>query len=225
LGGQLRLKLERPPDFARDRFIVSTANREAAKVLDAWPDGRSGALALVGPAGVGKSHLAWAWAERVGARRLVEDDLNPGRSIDLSGRLLLEDADRAPQGEAFFHLFNKVQQGESCLLLTGRTAPRTWPVEVPDLRSRLNAFQTVDIHEPDDVILRGVLIKLFQERNIRPPPDLLPYLLVRMERSVPGAQAIVAALDEAASADNRPISRALAREILNDETDGDHEGA
>ena len=219
MGGQLRLKLEHNADFSRDRFIVSAPNREAAETLDAWPNQRGGALALIGSPGAGKTHLAAAWAERTGAEVITLADLEADDLGDLSGPMLLDGADSAPHGEAFFHLLNKAQQPESCLLVTGRTPPRTWSVDVPDLRSRLNALTVVELGEPDDAILRGLLVKLFQERNIRPPQDLLAYLVLRMERSAPAAQAIVAALDETASAEHRPISRVLARELLRDETD------
>ena len=223
LGGQLRLKLEHSANFDRDRFIVSEPNRETVKTLDAWPDEHAGVFALIGPAGVGKTHLATAWAQRVGARSLAFETLADQIS-GLCGPLLLDDAEGAPHDEVFFHLLNKAQQPGSCLLITGRTLPAHWPVQVQDLRSRLNAIPVIQLKEPDDAILRGILVKLFQERNIRPPPDLLSYLLSRMERSAAAAQAVVAALDETASAQHRPISRLLAREILQDEADDEASG-
>ena len=223
MGGQLRLKLEHAVDFGRDRFVVSEQNRETVSTLDAWPDGRGGALALIGPAGVGKSHLAAAWAERVGARTITLADLKDGLAND-ARPLLLEDADAATHGEAFFHLLNKAQALGGCLLLTGQALPRSWQVQVADLRSRLNAIPVILLKEPDDAILRGMLLKLFQQRNIRPPPDLLAYLALRMERSAGAAQAVVTALDEAASAQNRAVSRSLAREILQDDAEDETEG-
>jgi chromosomal replication initiation ATPase DnaA len=68
-------------------------------------------------------------------------------------------------------------------------------------------------------VLEEVIRKFFRERNIRPTDDLLPYLLRRIERSVPKAQEIVARLDEAADAAQRPISRALARQFLENRSD------
>jgi len=219
LRGQLRLKLEHAADFSRDRFVISSPNRDAVEMLDGWPNERGGALALIGPPGAGKSHLAATWAERTGAEIITQEALNAYEPAERSGAMLLDGADAAPHGEAFFHLLNRAQTGGSCLLLTGRAAPLSWPVEVADLRSRLNALPVIEIGEPDDAILRGLLLKLFQERNIRPPQDLLAYLLLRMERSAPAAEAIVAALDEAASMEHRAVSRVLARELLKDETD------
>jgi chromosomal replication initiation ATPase DnaA len=61
------------------------------------------------------------------------------------------------------------------------------------------------------------LVKLFRERDIRPSPELLTYLVSRIERSASAAEAVVAALDEAAAAEHRPVGRTLARELLKDE--------
>jgi chromosomal replication initiation ATPase DnaA len=225
LGGQLRLKLERPASFRRDRFIVSDSNRDAARVIDGWPDDRGGALALVGPEGSGKSHLAVAWATRTKAKILSAAELNAEKLDALSGPVLLDKADDAPHAESFFHLLNRTVRPGCALLLTGRSAPSLWPVQIQDLRSRLNALPVVELGEPDDAILYGVLVKLFEARSIRPPQDLLAYLVRRIERSVPAAQAVVAALDDAAAADHRPISRVLARELLKDEAEEEFTGS
>ena len=221
MSGQLRLKLEHTANFSRDRFIVSAPNREAAHTLDTWPDALGGALALVGPAGAGKSHLADAWANRTDARVLTVSDLREeafeAEVFSVAGGCaLLDRADVAPHSEAFFHLLNWAARPGNALLLTGRSAPKTWPVDLADLRSRLNALPVIELAEPDDIILRGLLLKLFKERHIRPPPDLIAYLLRRMERSAPAAEALVEALDDAALAGRRAVSRALARELLKD---------
>ncbi len=74
-----------------------------------------------------------------------------------------------------------------------------------------------EIGEPDDAVLEGVLRKFFRERNIKPAEDVYPYLMRRIERSVRMAREIVARLDEAADSEEREITRALARQILETE--------
>jgi chromosomal replication initiation ATPase DnaA len=170
---------------------------------------------LIGPEGSGKTHLAMAWAERVGAVVLSAGDVDAEASQQ--GALLLEDADRLEHGEAFFHLLNRAARPGACLLLTGRQPPGGWRVGVRDLRSRLNALPVIEVGAVDDAILRGILVGFFQQRNIRPPEDLLDYLLRRIERSAAAAGAIVSALDEASQADHRPVSRVLARQLMKDD--------
>ena len=210
---QLRLQLESPPVYRRETFIVSPSNAAAVRVLDAWPVWHGGALALAGPEGTGKTHLAQAWRHASGA---VELDVAapPADLRDLSGRpVLIEDAHRG-DAETLFHLINMAAQPGGGLLLTARTVPALWPAALPDLRSRLNALPVAEIEAPDDELLQAVMQKFFRERHIRPSDDLFAYLLRRMERSVPVALALVERLDEASGAEHRAVSRALAREIL-----------
>jgi len=105
------------------------------------------------------------------------------------------------------------------LLLTARKAPAAWPADLPDLRSRLNAMMVAEIEAPDDTVLSGLLQVFFRERNIRPHEDVYPYLLRRMERSAIGAREIVRRLDETEDGEPRPVSRVLARQILEADTE------
>ena len=186
---------------------MSPSNADAVAAVDAWPGWPGGALALVGPAGAGKSHLATIWAEQSGAAPWAADGAVPSRPV------LVEDADRLGSDEALFHLLNSAAETGG-VLLTARTRPTAWATGVSDLRSRLNALAVAEIEEPDDAVLGGVLARLFAERSITPPDDLIPYLLRRVERSVPAARALVEQLDEEAAALHRPVTRALAREVL-----------
>ena len=198
--------------------MISPANSQAVASLDAWPRWPGGVLALVGPEGVGKSHMAASWTKAVGARAVPrEGPIDYAALADAP--VLYEDADRAPEGreEALFHLINMAARPGGGLLITVRTPPSAWPAALADLRSRLNALMVAEIEEPDDAILDSVLRKFFRERNIRPGDDVIPYLLRRIERSVPKALEIVIRLDEAADAEGRAISRALARQILETE--------
>ncbi|MBR7620107.1 chromosomal replication initiator DnaA [Phenylobacterium sp. 20VBR1] len=214
---QLRLSLRRPVSYARREFSHGPSNAQAIAALDAWPAWHGGCLVLVGDEGSGKTHLAQGWAAQ--ARALVLDR-GANDIAAANGRpVLVEDVDQGIDAETLFHLINMAGHDGGSLLLTARLAPTAWPAELPDLRSRLNALPVAVIEEPDDQVLEGVLRKFFRERSIRPPKEVFPYLLRRMERSIPAAREIVRKLDEAADEEQRPISRALARQIIEDDTD------
>jgi len=220
LAAQLRLKLDHAPPFRRKDFIASASTDEALRLLDSWPSWRGGALVLVGPAGVGKTHLATAWARAAGTVALdVTKPISAQELEALAGRpVLVENVDvAAPDAaweETLFHLINMAARPGGGLLLTARALPATWPASLPDLRSRLNALPTAVLGEPDDAVLRALLERFFRERNIRPADDLLPYLTHRIERSAAAAREIVARLDEAADAQHRAVTKALARQLL-----------
>ena len=211
---QLRLPLHAAPRLADKPFLRGRGNADAwARAFDAgaWP---SGAMALTGPSGVGKSHLSAIWASRTGARA-IEDEPDIGGA---DKPRLAEDVDRRlgdpDYDEALFHALNRAAHGLSGpLLLTGREAPSQWRCRLPDLRSRLNALPCAILSEPDDAGLRDLLTAFFRERSIRPGEELLDYLVRRIERSATGAAAVVEALD-AACRDGARLGRALARELL-----------
>jgi chromosomal replication initiation ATPase DnaA len=212
---QQRLALDQPWPHDRANFIVSACNAEALGVIEAWPAWPDGKLALIGPEGSGKTHLASLWARRVGAviahaRTLTEAAIPPGRPI------LLEDVDAEVADETLFHVISRTDP-EASLLLTARTAPRAWRADLPDLRSRLNALMVSELQSPDDVVLGGLLDRFFRERNIVAPKSVLDYLLRRIERSAPAALAVVRRIDEAAAAERRNITRELVREVLGEE--------
>lgn len=205
---QLRLPLERPGEA--EPFVISASNAEAADMLARWPDGVDPVLSLYGPAGSGKSRLAAAWAERVGAIPLHGSEAAVVDPSDLEGRAVL--LDRAPDAddESLFHLINLAHSGGGSLLMVSRSAPRAWTVALPDLRSRLNAIRTVTIEAPDDAVLSAILHARFAERSITPSADVIDYLVRRLDRSSAAAAQVVDRLD----ALHRPVTRVLARQVL-----------
>ena len=211
---QLTIPLASPPLHTRAAFVESATNAQALALVERWPTWPGGVLALVGPEGAGKTHLATIWAAKAGAAHYAPgDDL-----IALSGRpVLVEDADRAGD-EALFHLINRAPT-DGGLLLTARTRPTAWTAALPDLRSRLNALTVAELGEPDDALLIAVLEALFRERLHRPAPDLYAYLLRRMPRSVVAAREMVRLLDQAAGEQGRPLNRLLAKEVLDQTAD------
>jgi chromosomal replication initiation ATPase DnaA len=214
-ASQFRLPFEPAVGRSREAFLLSASNCEAVASLDRWIAASSGALALIGPAGSGKTHLAQAWADQAGATVVI-----PGRSapVEQSGALLIEDIDLGFEEASLFHLLNQAAAGRA-ILMTGRLRPLAWESGLPDLRSRLNALPVAEIAAPDDALLKALLERLFMDRHIRPEDDLYPYLLARMERSVSAARRLVARMDDAAAARSRPINKALARDLFGESAD------
>ena len=212
---QLAFDLPAAEAMTREDFFVAPSNALALAQVEGWQGWPGRKLLLVGPEGAGKTHLARIWASLTGAAILPAASLSGTDIASLAGRaVVVEDADRIGPAEAqLFHLHNLATSG-AALLLTARTPPRDWGLTLPDLISRMQATQIARLEAPDDALLSAVLVKLFADRQVAVPANLIPYLVSRMPRSIGAARALVTALDARALAAGRPITRALAGEVL-----------
>ena len=213
---QLALALPHEESFAREDFLVGEPNYSALATIERWPDWPGRALLLIGPEGSGKSHLAGIWAELAGARRIAaralgETDLLAALA---TGALVVEDVQAEFDERALFHLLNLVREEEGFVLISARAAPATWNVALPDLVSRLRAIPSATLAAPDETLLRAVLVKLFADRQLAVDETLIRYIMTRVERSFATARQAVATLDREALRLQRPVTRALAAELL-----------
>lgn len=213
---QIALELGHAPGFSRDDLVVSAANEAAVSLLDAWPDWPAPVVVLAGPTGSGKSHLASVWQEMSGARSVDAANVDAEDvAAAATAPVVVDDADRqAIEEQGLFHLINAARQGGTHVLLVARRFPAAWGVALPDLVSRLKAAATVEIAEPDDALLAGVITKLFADRQIEVEPHVVHYVARRMERSLATAIRLVDELDRAALEAKSRITRPLAARVL-----------
>jgi len=214
---QLVLALDHAESFARDDFLAGPSNAAALALIESWPDWPDGVMALVGPEGSGKTHLASIWAEAAGARVLSAKLLEHGDlpAALATGALVLEDLEPDDLDEpALFHLLNLAREERAFVLITARAAPTTFPVTIRDLASRLRAISVVALAAPDDALLRSLIVKLAADRQLAVDEPLVNYLANRIERSFAAARAAVMRLDEEAMRQHRPVTRALAAELF-----------
>lgn len=213
---QLAFELPHRPALGVEDFLVSESNDAAVALVDRWPEWPLGAAVISGPAGSGKSHLGNVWRLKSDASVVGASDVSTARVPELAaqGALVIENISRARDEQALFHLLNLVREQRLQMLLTSDVAPGDLTVTLPDLRSRLKALPHATIAPPDDQLLRVVLVKLFNDRQLAVDPPIIAYLLLRMERSMDAARSIVAEVDRQALMMKRGVTRAVAAAAL-----------
>ncbi len=209
---QLVLDLPHRSALDLEDFLVSQSNQSAIDLIDgvvAWPNG---AALVVGPEGAGKSHLANVWRDKTQATRIVAAEASE-EAVQVAvggGRVIVEDLDFGVRDEAaLFHLLNIAKQGKALALFTSKLAPGDLSIALPDLRSRVKALPMATIEPPDEALLSAVLVKLFADRQLVVEPGVVGYLIVRMERSMAAANAVVAEIDRLGLAMRRRVSKQL----------------
>jgi chromosomal replication initiation ATPase DnaA len=186
-------------------------------LIDSWPEWPNRIMLLVGPEGSGKSHLAAIWAEQAGARSTTAHALTaaavPGALA--TGALVVEDLRSSDfDDRALFHLMNLAREDGAFVLVTAREPPSAFQIELRDLRSRLRAIPAVSLLPPDDQLFRALIVKFCADRQLAVDETVVSYLATRIERSYAAARQAVELLDAEALRLGRPVSRALAAELL-----------
>ncbi len=217
MAGQLTLPLQwQPASGARD-FFVGDCNHDAVQWLE---NGRSTwghhTSLLIGPVKSGKSHLAGMFAQKFGAEIIsarataqLQKQLNAPSPV-----LVIDDLGAGVDEVALFHLYNNAHLSGGTILLVSASNPGEWPVLLPDLASRLRSSPIIRIAAPDDAVLGAVLIKQLRDLGWSASPDVIAFLVPRMERSFAAAQYLVQALHTRGEYAKRDLTVPLAAEVI-----------
>ena len=194
MSGQIALPLGWPARPRDEAFLVTPSNADAAQLLDRWAGWPVMTALLVGPPKSGRSLLSRVYAAR-------------------SGGTVIDDAARAPE-EHLFHAWNRAQASRRPLLMVADAVPPAWPVQLPDLRSRLAAGVVARIGPPDDQLVRALLEQQFARCGLDARPELIDWLMPRLERSHLAVLRAVDLLDREVTETRKRLTVSLARTAL-----------
>lgn len=190
---QIALPLDWPQVGEDRRFILSDANRAAFEHFRQWAMWPVKATILTGPRRSGRSLLARGFVNRVGGR--------------------LFDQAEAHDEEELFHAWNQAQDsGRPLVMITGGAAP--WPVNLPDLRTRLAVTPVTRIGEPDDMLFGALISLLFADRGLHIPDEALRFIGERVHRDYITAERVVEAIDRHAFAERARLTLPTIRRAL-----------
>jgi len=232
------------PNLTFDQFVIGDANRlahAAALAVAELPGTAYNPLFICGPPGVGKTHLLhsianyvvtyspgmrvrYTTAERftnefVAATRGrgdIESFKGAYRGNDV---LLIDDVQflmsKTKTEEEFFHTFNALYDAGAQIVLTSDRLPRDLQALEDRLRARFESGLVTDVTPPDHLMRTAVLRKRVQQDGIDvPDPALIDVLAGRIEGSVRELQGGLIRVVAFASLTGRPLTAALADEVL-----------
>ncbi|MBA1247088.1 DnaA regulatory inactivator Hda [Pseudomonas luteola] len=116
--------------------------------------------------------------------------------------------------EAMFHLFNRVRDAGKRLLLSGSKPPRSLPIKLPDLKSRLTmalVFQLQPLSDEDK--LRALQLRA-SRRGLHLNEEVGRYILTRGSRSMNSLFDVLERLDHASLQARRKLTIPFVKEIM-----------
>ncbi len=216
-ASQLVLDLPHRQTWDEADFFITSRNEHALRLVTAWPEWHAPAAVIFGPRQSGKTYLANIWRSRANAQFVEASVLAAHGWAPPYPPLIVEDIDAYGFCEtALFHHLNLAREHGSSILLTAQTPPGQWTLALPDLRSRIRSYPAAEIHPPDEEHLAALLLKHFSDRQIEIAPDVISYLVARIERSMAAAEAVAGHIDKLALAERRKVTRAFAAKVLKD---------
>lgn len=214
---QLSFDLGHHTALGRKNFIAAPCNEDALRWIDRWPDWPATGLALYGSPGCGKTHLAEIWRQRSAAISVSALSLSRYEVAEIAmdaTALVVEDLAADVPQQALFHLYNLFGERGGHILFTTVEPPARMSFALPDLLSRLRAMPAIEIADPDDAVLSGVMQKLFEDRQLLVSEDVISYLLSRMERTYATVHDLSSEIDRLALAEGCKVTIPLARRVL-----------
>ncbi len=229
--------------FARHAYEVSSSNQMAVRAADAVvaePGHRYNPLFLVGPSGVGKTHLLNAIGNElaislggpgkvacVGAQVFIEEliaALQDGTIERFRARyrsaeaLLIDDvqfvASKERTQEELFHVFNHFHSAGKQLVLASDVQPKSIVGLEDRLRSRFEGGLVAELTLPDRPLREKLFTRFLADVRLQAPADLVAYLADRPATSVREIMGTVQRLRAGMEVNGGTLTLSAGRRIL-----------
>lgn len=207
-------------------FYVSEKNRFAFESITLWPNWHKKFIFIYGPEACGKSHIANLWRKKSNAQIITKKFLaniynkKNQNLINNTRNWLFEDIDqflickKSNLDEKILNLINLLSEKKSFLLITSKTPPPNFSFILKDLLSRLNAFLVIEIKEPDQDLLKKIIVKRLKIRQINLTNRQILFLINRIERTYLNIKKVTDLIDKLSLQKKSNININLFKDIL-----------
>ena len=214
--------------FKNNDFYVSNKNELAYKMIKKWPEWPTPIVYIYGSEKCGKSLVCKLWKDLsssiyINKRNFLEKLIPQNDLLYIKNHnWIIDDVDYIisfednKYEEKILNLINIIKtSGKKNLLMASRKMPRFLDSSLKDLISRISSTTVIEMRDPDEVLLKKIIEKYLNERNIIINKESLDYLINRIERSYKSALKVAKQIDTMSLEKKTKINKFFLRSILN----------
>ena len=214
--------------FKNNDFFVSNKNELAYKMIKKWPEWPTPVVYIYGSEKCGKSLVCKLWKSLssgiyINRRNFLEKLIPQNDLLYIKNHnWIIDDVDYIisfednKYEEKILNLINIIKtSGKKNLLMASRKMPRFLDSSLKDLTSRISSSTVIEMRDPDEVLLKKIIEKYLNERNIKINKESLDYLINRIERSYKSALKVAKQIDTMSLEKKTKINKFFLRSILN----------
>jgi len=218
---QLYFEMPNKTALGIEDYIVTDSNSFAFDLIIKMVKGEINFGLISGPPYSGKTHLSKILIKNASNYKALYIDrdyqniLDKFESLDI---LILENIDKVKYDKSeqdLFHIINLVKESNKKLLMTSRKSISEIDLSLEDLKSRLNSILEAKINEPDDQLMELILIKIFNDKQLKIKPNVIDFLMSRLVRTYKSINLFIEKIDKFSLEKGKKITIPLINDLLN----------
>ena len=201
-------------------YIITESNSFAFDLISRMIKGEINQGVISGPSFSGKTHLSKILIKNIGGNESLYIDRDYKKIIEKVGSsnlIVIENIDKVLEDkseEDLFHIINFTKENDKKLLMTSCKSISNIEFKLEDLKSRLNATLEAKIMQPDDELMKLVLIKIFNDKQLLINPNVIDFLRSRLERSYKSINDFIEKIDKFSLERGKKITIALINDLI-----------
>ena len=201
-------------------YIITESNSFAFDLISRMIRGEINQGVISGPSFSGKTHLSKILIKNIGSNESLYIDRDYKKIIEKVGSsnlIVIENIDKVLEDkseEDLFHIINFTKESDKRLLMTSGKSISKIEFKLEDLKSRLNAVIEAKIMQPDDELMKLVLIKIFNDKQLLINPNVINFLKSRLERSYKSINDFIEKIDKFSLEKGKKITIALINDLI-----------
>ena len=201
-------------------YIITESNSFAFDLISRMIKGEINQGVISGPSFSGKTHLSKILIKNIGINESLYIDREYKKIIEKVGSsnlIVIENIDKVLEDkseEDLFHIINFTKESDKKLLMTSGKSISNIEFKLEDLKSRLNAVIEAKIMQPDDELMKLVLIKIFNDKQLLINPNVIDFLKSRLERSYKSINDFIEKIDKFSLEKGKKITITLINDLI-----------